>query len=98
MAGTLSRGFAGIGGWLHKEFVAIWPVFLFLFFGFVFLILLIKLTLTQFSPETMMLRNPVIRALLGAKAVLILDETPLGVQPRPLSSDCCIAAKVLFYC
>src|ERR1700740_2511189 len=92
MAGTLSHGLAGAGRWLRKELVAISPVFPFLFFGFLFLISLIKLTLAQFSVETAVFFNAVIGALVGAKAALVLDETPLArsleqYQPRAVSPD-----------
>ena len=97
MAGTLSRGLAAIGRWLLKEFIALWPVFLFLFFGFVFLITLVKLALAQFSVETMVLSNALIGALLGAKAALVLDETPLARSLEKRRGIVAIAAKVAFY-
>jgi hypothetical protein len=97
MIGTLSHGLAGAGRWLRKEFVAIWPVFLFLFFGFLFLISLIKLTLAQFSVETAVFSNAVIGALVGAKAALVLDETPLARNLEQYRRIIAVAAKVLLY-
>ena len=86
-----------MGRWLRKEFIAIWPVFLFLFLGFLFLISLIKLTLAQFSVQTAMFSNAVIGALVGAKAALVLDETPLARSLEQYPGIIAIAAKVLLY-
>jgi hypothetical protein len=97
MAASLSHGFAGVGRWLHKEFVAIWPVFLFFLVGFLLLITLIKLALAQFSVEITVLSNAVIGALLAAKAALILDETPLARSLEHNRRIIAVAVKVLFY-
>ena len=97
MADGLSRGVGGIWRWLYKEFVAIWPVFLFLLFGFLLLISLIKLALAQFSVETRVLSNAVIGALLGAKAAIVLDETPLACRLERRRGIVVVAAKTLFY-
>jgi hypothetical protein len=97
MAGTLTRKLAGIGRWLHKEFVAIWPVFLFLFCGFLFLILLVKLALAQFSIEVSAVSTAFIGAFTGAKVALVLDETPLARSLERYRRIITVGAKVLFY-
>jgi hypothetical protein len=43
--------FASTGKFIHREFVAAWPVFLFFLIGFLLLLLLIKLALANFSIE-----------------------------------------------
>ena len=93
--GTAEHAFAAIGKWLHREFVAAWPVFLFFSIGFLLLLTIVKLVLANFSIEVPALSKAVIGALFAAKAVLILDETPLArrhgcggtVQGRP--NPCC---------
>jgi hypothetical protein len=97
MAGTSSHGFAGVGGWIRKEFIAIWPVFLFFLVGFLLLISLIKLALAQFSIEVTVLSNAVIGALVAAKAALVLDETPLARSLERNRRIVAVAVKVLFY-
>ena len=72
------RIFASIGKFLRREFAAAFPVFLFFVVGFLLLLLLIKLALANFSIEMTALSKAVIGALFAAKAVLILDETPLA--------------------
>jgi hypothetical protein len=97
MAATLSHGFAGAGRWLHKEFVAAWPVFLFFLAGFLILISLIKLALAQFSVEITVLSNAVIGALLAAKAALVLDDTPLARSLEHYRRIVAVAVKTLLY-
>jgi hypothetical protein len=97
MAASLPHGFAGAGRWLRKEFVAIWPVFLFFLVGFLVLISLIKLALAQFSVEITVLSNALIGALLAAKAALVLDETPLARSLEHYRRIVAVAVKVLFY-
>jgi hypothetical protein len=97
MAATLSHGFAGAGRWLRKEFVAIWPVFLFFLVGFLLLISLIKLALAQFSVEITVLSNAVVGALLAAKAALVLDETPLACSLEYSRRIVAVAVKTFFY-
>src|SRR5208282_3279787 len=97
MAATLSHGIAGVGRFLHREFVATLPVFLFFLAGFLILISLIKLALAQFSGETMSLSNAVVGALIAAKAALVLDETPLARSLDHYRRIVAVAVKVLFY-
>ena len=96
-ATTISHGFAGAGRWLRKEFVAILPVFLFFLVGFLLLISLIKLALAQFSVEITVLSNAVVGALLAAKAVLVLDETPLARSLEHYRRIVAVAVKTFFY-
>jgi hypothetical protein len=97
MAATLSHAFPAVGRWLRKEFVAMWPVFLFFLVGFLLLILLVKLVLVQFSVEVMVVSNAVIGALFAAKAALVLDETPLAQSLEHYRRIVAVATKTLFY-
>jgi hypothetical protein len=97
MAASLSYGLAGVGRWLLREFLAIWPVFLFFLVGFLLLISLIKLALAQFSVEITVLSNAIIGALLAAKAALVLDETPLARSLEHYRRIVAVAVKMLFY-
>jgi len=97
MAATLSHGFAGVGRWLHKEFVAAWPVFLFFLAGFLILITLIKLALAQYSVEITALSKAVVGALFAAKAALVLDEMPLARSLEHYRRIVSVAVKTLLY-
>jgi uncharacterized protein YacL len=97
MAVTLSRGIAGIGRFLRREFVAAWPVFLFFLTGFLLLLLLVKLALAQFSIEVRALSNAFVGALIAAKAALVLDETPLARSLERYRRIIAVAVKTLFY-
>jgi hypothetical protein len=88
---------AGTGRWLRKEFDAGRPVFLFFLVGFLLLLLLVKLTVAQFSVEVRALSTAAVAALLAAKAVLILDETPLARSLERYRRIVAIAVKTLFY-
>jgi hypothetical protein len=69
---------ASIGKFLHREFIAALPVFIFFVVGFLLLLLIIKLALATFSIEITALSKAIVGALLAAKAALILDETSLA--------------------
>jgi len=97
MAATLSHGFAGVGRWLRKEFVAAWPLFLFFLAGFLILITLIKLALAQFSVEITVVSKAVVGALFAAKAALVLDETPLARSLEHYRRIVAVAVKTLLY-
>jgi hypothetical protein len=97
MAEISSHRFAGMGRWLRKELVSIWPVFLFFLVGFLLLILLIKLALSEFSIQVTVVSNAVIGALLAAKAALMLDETPLARSLERYIRIVAVAVKVFFY-
>lgn len=97
MAGALSSGIAGVGRFLHREFVATWPVFLFFLTGFLLLLLLVKLALAQFSIEVTALSRAFVAALIAAKAALILDETPLARRLERYRRIVAVAVKTVFY-
>lgn len=97
MAALFSRGFARVGGFLRREFVAAWPVFLFFLVGFLLLILLVKLALAEFSIEVRALSNAVVGALLAAKAALVLDETPLARSLAHHRRIVAVAVKTSLY-
>ena len=84
---TLQQSFAAAGKWLYREFVSIWPVFLFFFVAFLLQLLIIKLAVQRFSIPLTAFSTAIVGALLAAKAVLILDETPLARKLERLSSD-----------
>jgi len=96
----LDNGFrilASIGKFLRREFVAAWPVFLFFVFGFLLLLLIIKLALASFSIEITALSKVVVGALVAAKAVLILDETPLERRLEQSRRIVAVAVKTFLY-
>lgn len=82
---------------LRKEFVAAWPVFLFFLIGFSLLILLVKLVVAKFSVEVSVISNALIGALIAAKAVLILDETPLARFLEGYRRIIAITVKTILY-
>lgn len=97
MGAALSHGIAGAGRFLRKELVAAYPVFLFFLISFLLLLFLIKLALAEFSIEIAALSNAVVGALIAAKAVLVLDETPLTRKLEHHRRIVAVAAKTLFY-
>jgi hypothetical protein len=97
MAAIWSHGIARAGGFLRKEFVAAWPVFLFFLAGFLLLLSLIKLALAEFSIEMTALSNAVVGALLAAKAALVLDETPLARSLEHYPRIVAVAVKTFLY-
>ncbi|HLK85389.1 MAG TPA: hypothetical protein VKT27_02685 [Candidatus Binataceae bacterium] len=97
MAAASSYGVAGVGRFLHREFVAAWPVFLFFLVGFLLLACLIKLTLAGFSIQISALSNAVVGAAIAAKAALLMDETPLARKLSRHRRIVAIAVKTLFY-
>jgi hypothetical protein len=94
---AVSHGIAGAGRFLHKEFVALLPVFLFFLVGFLLLITLIKLVLEDYSIEVLAVSNALVGALFAAKAALVLDETPLAHMLERYRRISAIAVKTLFY-
>lgn len=91
------RIFASIGKFLRREFAVAFPVFLFFVVGFLLLLLLIKLALANFSIEMTALSKAVIGALFAAKAVLILDETPLARRLEHYRRIVAVGVKTFFY-
>jgi len=97
MTTALPHASAGLGKWLHREFVLAWPMFLFFLTGFLLLLLIIRLALAQFSVEITTLSKAVVGALVAAKAVLILDETSLARSLDQYRRIVAVGVKTLFY-
>lgn len=93
----MSGAVASVGGFVRREVVAAWPVFLFFLVGFLLLLLLVKLVLADFSIQMTAISKAVVGALLAAKAVLILDETPLARSLERYRRIVAVAVKTLFY-
>jgi hypothetical protein len=91
------RKFASIGRFLRREFVTAWPAFLFFLVGFLILLLIIKLALATLSIEMTALSKAVVGALIAAKAVLILDETPLARRLEQSRRIIAVAVKTFLY-
>ena len=91
------RKFDSVGKWLHREFVAAWPVFLFFLIAFLLLLMIVKLVLATFSIEVTAFSKAVVGALFAAKAVLILDETPLARQLERYRRIVAVAVKTFIY-
>ncbi len=75
---TLPQRLAAAGNWLWSEFASLWPVFLFFLVAFMIQLLIIKLAVEQFSVQLTAFSKAIVGALLAAKAVLTLNETPLA--------------------
>jgi len=89
--------FAAVGKWLHRECVAAGPVFVFFLIAFLFLLTIVKLALAKFSIEVTALSSAVVGALFAAKAVLILDETPLARHLERYRRIVAVVIKTLIY-
>jgi hypothetical protein len=91
------RKLSAVGKSLHREFLAAWPVFVFFLVGFLVLLAIIKLVLATFSIEVTAFSKAVIGALFAAKAVLILNETPLARHLEHYRRIVAVAVKSLIY-
>ena len=85
------------GRWLHREFVAARPVFIFFLVAFLLQLLIIKLAVAQFSVPVTALSKAFVGALLAAKAVLILDETRIGRSLEHYRKIVAVAVKTVLY-
>ena len=94
---TSVQKLAATGNWLHHEFVSARPVFLFFFVGFLLQLLIIKLAVAQFSIPISALSKALVGALLAAKAVLVLDETPLARKLERYRRIIAVAVRTLLY-
>jgi hypothetical protein len=94
---ALPQSITTTGKWLHREFSAARPVFIFFLVAFLLQFLIIKLTVAQFSIPVSALSKAVVGALFAAKAVLILDETPLARSLEQYRRIIAVAAKTLLY-
>jgi hypothetical protein len=97
MAAAVTHGIAGVGRFVRRELIAIFPVFVFFLIGFLLLISLIKIALEQFSIEAPILSNAVLGAAIAAKAALVLDETPLARALEHYRGIVAITVKTVFY-
>ena len=94
---AVPQSVAATGKWLHREFVAARPVFIFFLVAFLLQFLIIKLAVAQFSVPVTALSKAFIGALLAAKAVLILDETRIGRSLEHYRKIVAVAVKTLLY-
>lgn len=89
--------FKKIGHWLHHEVTAARPIFLFFLTGFLLQLLIVKLVLAQFSIPLFAVSKALLGAILAAKAVLILDNTPLARKLERYPRAIAVAVKTLLY-
>jgi hypothetical protein len=94
---AVPQSIAATGKWLHREFVAARPVFIFFLVAFLLQLLIIKLAVAQFSIPISAFSKAVVGALLAAKAVLILDETPIGRHLEHHRKIVAVAIKTVLY-
>src|SRR6266403_627716 len=85
------------GNWIRREFASLWPVFLFFLVGFLVQLVIIKLAVAQFSIPVSAFSKALVGALLAAKAVLILDQTPLAHKLERYRRIIAVAVKTLMY-
>ena len=94
---AIQQNFVAAGKWLHREFVAARPIFIFFFVAFLLQLVIIKLAVAQFFIPVAVLSKALVGALLAAKAVLILDETRLGRSLEHYRPAIVVAFKTLLY-
>jgi hypothetical protein len=94
---AMSQSIAATGKWLHREFVAARPVFIFFLVAFLLQLTIIKLAVAQFSIPITALSKSLVGALLAAKAVLILDETRIGRSLERYRKIVAVTIKTLLY-
>jgi len=94
---AIPQSIAASGKWLHREFIAARPVFIFFLVAFMLQFLIIKLAVAQFSIPVTAFSKAVVGALFAAKAVLILDETRIGRSLERYRKIVAVAVKTLLY-
>jgi hypothetical protein len=94
---ALPQSITATGRWLHREFVAARPVFIFFLVAFMLQFMIIKLAVAQFSIPLTAFSKAVVGALFAAKAVLIIDETPIGRSLERYRKIVAVAIKTLLY-
>ena len=94
---AIPQSIAASGKWLHREFLAARPVFIFFLIAFMLQFLIIKLAVAQFSIPVTAFSKAVVGALFAAKAVLILDETRIGRSLERYRKIVAVAVKTLLY-
>jgi len=92
----MSQSIAATGKWLHREYVAARPVFIFFLVAFLLQLTIIKLAVAQYIPITAF-SKALVGALLAAKAVLILDETRIGRSLERYRKIVAVTVKTLLY-
>ena len=85
------------GKWLHREFRAARPVFIFFLVAFLLQLMIIKLAVAQFSIPITGFSKAVVGALFAAKAVLIIDETRIGKRLEHYRRIVAVAVKTVLY-
>src|SRR5271155_4535403 len=93
---AMSQSIAATGKWLHREYVAARPVFIFFLVAFLLQLTIIKLAVAQYIPITAF-SKALVGALLAAKAVLILDETRIGRSLERYRKIVAVTVKTLLY-
>jgi hypothetical protein len=91
------RGLTAIDRWARHELAEAWPPFLFFLSGFLMLLLIVKLTLATLDVRLTALSKAIVGALLAAKAVLIIDATPLARHLEQYRRIFVVAIKTLIY-
>jgi hypothetical protein len=94
---AVPQSIAATGKWLHREFVAARPVFIFFLVAFLLQLLIIKLAVAQFYIPITAFSKALVGALLAAKAVLILDETRIGRALERYRKIVAVAVKTVLY-
>jgi hypothetical protein len=94
---AVPQGIATAGKWLHREFLAARPVFIFFLVAFLLQLLIIKLAVARFSIPITAFSKALVGALLAAKAVLILDETRIGRSLERYRKIVAVAVKTVLY-
>jgi hypothetical protein len=94
---AVTQSVAATGKWLHREFLAARPVFIFFLVAFLLQSIIIKLAVAQFSIPIAAFSKAVVGALLAAKAVLIIDETRIGQSLEHHRRFVAVAVKTVLY-
>jgi hypothetical protein len=94
---AIPQSIAASGKWLHREFIAARPVFIFFLVAFMLQFLIIKLAVAQFSIPITAFSKAVVGALFAAKAVLIIDETHIGRALEHYRKIVAVTIKTLLY-
>jgi hypothetical protein len=95
--GAVLHRLVTIGKWLRHEAAEARAIFLFFLIGFLLQLLIIKLVLAEFSIPLFAISKALLGAVLAAKAVLILDTTPLARKLEHYPRAIAVAVKTLLY-
>lgn len=94
---AVPQSIVATGKWLHREFRAARPVFIFFLVAFMLQLMIIKLAVAQFSIPISAFSKAVVGALIAAKAVLIIDETRIGRSLEHSRRIVAVAVKTVLY-